>query len=125
VKNGSAIAETSSSTVPGPGSGKSGVEVLNNALQKQSYHISDRAVVDGTEAKALADTVFSQKIRGFTRLEAHADGDPRIRVGSHVAMSGLGSRFDNTYVVIFARHRWDLQHGYTTFFRAECAYLGN
>ncbi len=36
----------------------------------------------------------------------------------------MSDRFDNTYYVTRACHRFDLDLGYETDFEAECAYLG-
>jgi hypothetical protein len=41
-----------------------------------------------------------------------------------VNLSGLGGRFDNSYYVTGARHRYDLRRGYETEFEAECPFLG-
>jgi hypothetical protein len=42
-----------------------------------------------------------------------------------VTISGTSRRFDNTYYVVRALHRFDLARGYETEIEAECAYLGN
>src|SRR6266571_2189175 len=60
--------------------------------------------------------------RGTVDLEMHED---LRRVGTHVNVAGLGDRFDNTYYVVEARHRYGVPTpGYVTDFRAECAYWG-
>jgi phage protein D len=57
-------------------------------------------------------------------VEGTAEGNPQIRVGTHVELTGLGDRFSNTYYVTRACHRYDLANGYETDFEAECAYWG-
>jgi uncharacterized protein len=68
--------------------------------------------------------VFDQRARGFVRAEGTATGHPSIRVGTHLQLSGVSRRFENTYYVTSTHHRYDLQEGYKTDFKAECASLG-
>jgi len=65
------------------------------------------------------------RARRLEQLEGITEGNPRLRVGSHVAISGVEARFENTYYVTRASHRFDLREGYRTEFSAECAYLRN
>ena len=53
-----------------------------------------------------------------------AEGNPSIRVGTHVRLTGLSRRFNNTYYVTRCCHRFDLERGYETDFVAESAFLG-
>jgi len=53
-----------------------------------------------------------------------AEGNPLLRVGSYLTLSGLGPRFSNTYYTTSTVHRFDSAAGYRTEFTAECAYLG-
>ena len=59
------------------------------------------------------------------RVDATAQGDPSLRVGTHVTIAGVNPFFENTYCVTEATHRFDLERGYQTEFLAEGAYLGN
>ncbi len=107
-----------------PGRGRSGAELLRQALGERVEHIGQVAVTSDEEAQALAEAVFNRRARAFVTAEGTADGHPAIRVGSHVALRGLSSRFENTYFVVACHHRYDVQQGYVTDFRAECAWLG-
>ena len=53
-----------------------------------------------------------------------AEGNPALRVGSYLTLTGLGPRFSNTYYATATVHRFDTEKGYETEFTAECAYLG-
>ena len=108
----------------GPGEGSSGSEWLGRASIERSEHIGHVAVRTQAEAQAAADSVFDQRARRFVCLEGTADGNPAIRVGTHVTISGVGPRFSNTYYVTRVSHRYDLEVGYRTQFDAECAYWG-
>lgn len=108
----------------GPGSGTSGKDWLNRALQERSEHLGHLAVATTTEAQAVANAAFDQRARRFVCINGEAEGNAQLRVGTHVAISGLSPRFDNTYYVVQACHRYDVQAGYRTEFRGECAWLG-
>src|SRR5690606_887956 len=105
-----------------PGSGRSGASLLADKLASRSEHIGHPVVTTQAEAQALVDSVFDQRARRFVRLQGTAEGNPRIRVGTHVHVRGVSPRFDNVYYVVFACHRFDMDRGYETEFEAECAY---
>jgi uncharacterized protein len=108
----------------GPGAGTTGADVLRDALGDRAHHLGHLAVTTEAEARALAEAAFDARARRFVCLEGAAEGNPALRVGTHVALTGLGPRFDNTYYVVLACHRFDQTRGYETTFEAECAYWG-
>ena len=67
---------------------------------------------------------FAQRLRRFLVAYGVSEGNPNLRVGSHLKLVGLGPRFDNTYYTSATAHRFDTTRGYETEFTAECAYLG-
>lgn len=107
-----------------PGAGKKGFQYLEQGFGKRSEHYTGLAVATNEEAQALADALFRSRARRFVVADASAEGNPRIRVGVWVTLSGLG-RYDNTYYVTEAVHRYDQLRGYETDFRAECACFGD
>lgn len=117
------VSATSTGAHPGPGNGRRGAQVLEEAIGPRSEHAGHLAVTSDAEARALADAAFDQRARRFVAVQATAEGNPALRVGAHVKLRGLSQRFDNTYYVVFARHRFDQQRGYETEFEAECAAL--
>ncbi len=108
----------------GPGSGRSGAEILRDALGERAEHLAHRSALDGEEAQALVDAAFDQAARSFVCLEGTLEGNSGVRLGTHLTVEGLGARFDNTYYVREVRHRYDLERGFETDFEAECAWLG-
>jgi phage protein D len=125
AEQGERVSATSRGVNLGPGSGRTGAKILEDALGERSEHIGHLAATSNDEATALADAMFDQRARSFVRLEGTAEGNPGLRVGTHVTISGISPRFDNTYYVTRACHRFNLRQGYRTEFNAECAYLGN
>lgn len=108
----------------GPGSGSTGARLLADSFAGRKEHLSHVNVFNEAEAQALVNAGYSQRARKFVCAEGVAVGNPGIRVGSHLALQGLGPRFENTYYVTKVRHHYDLQQGYRTIFQAECAYFG-
>jgi len=122
AKQGQAISGTSTGQNAGPGSGQKGSAALG-AVAPRSEHIGHFAATTASEAQALADAAFDHYERQFLVATGTAEGNPGIRVGTNLKLTGLGPRFSNTYYVTEATHRFD-QEGYQTEFRAECAFLG-
>jgi phage protein D len=108
----------------GPGRGRTGADLLPDALARRSHQIGHVTAATDDEAIALADAAFDERQRRFVTVDATAEGNPAIRVGTHVTLAGLGPRFSNTYYVTRCRHRFDLKLGYETDFTGECAFLG-
>lgn len=125
AKDGVAVkAEATAGAHLGPGSGKDGAAVLRDAFGERSEHIGHFAVSTDDEAAALTAAAFDQRARRFVRIDGTAEGNARLRVGCHVAISGLGAPYDNTYYVVLSRHLYDVREGYRTDFVGECAYFG-
>jgi phage protein D len=118
------VSGRSSGANPGPGSGRRGPDVLRQALGERSEHLGEIPATTDEEARAIAAAAFDQRARRFVCVEGTAEGNPALRVGTHVTLQGLGRRYDNTYYVVRACHRYDLARGYETDFEAECAFLG-
>jgi len=115
--------EAGSGTHLGPGSGRNGKSVLEDALKSRSEHIGHVAVATDSEAQAVAEAAFDLRARRFVRAEGTTEGNAQLRVGTNVTLTGISPQFDNTYYVVRACHLYDLQTGYRTEFSAECAFL--
>ena len=118
-------AELRDGTNLGPGTGRKGSEVLQEALGDRPDNVGHLAVGSQDEAQALAEAAFDRRARRFVRATGVTEGNPGLRVGVHLRITGLGARFDNEYYVASTRHRFDLAEGYRTEFTAECAYVGD
>lgn len=124
--DGSAVSgQASSVTNAGPGAGKDGVAWAQDVFGARSEHLARLAVSSDDEARAVAEAALDQRARRFVRADGLAEGNPRLRVGTQVRLSGIATQFDNTYTVTQATHLYDTRQGYRTEFRAECAFLGS
>jgi len=122
---GARITGRSSGAHQGPGRGRTGAELLSSTLGRRAHQISHLAVADDTEARALAEAAFDERQRRFVTARGTTEGNPAVRVGTHITLAGLGPRFSNVYYVTRCRHRFDLERGYETDFTGECAFLGS
>ena len=121
---GQAVSGRSSGVNFGPGRGRRGASLLQDAIGERVEHVGQIPVTTDEEAQALADTVFDQRARSFVCAEGSAAGHPSIRVGSHLQLRGVSPRFENTYYVVSTHHRYDVMQGYMTDFKAESSALG-
>jgi len=109
----------------GPGQGRKGAEYLQEHFARRSEHVAEAAPADQAEAQAIADAMLAARQRRFVSVEGRVTGDPALRVGTVVEITGVGPRFENAYYVTHAQHRFHRAgDGYVTEFRAECAYFG-
>ncbi len=118
------VTASSQGIAAGLGTGRKGAQLLQEAIGDRIHHIGHLEVSSEAEAQALADTAFDERARRFVVVEGTAEGNPALRMGSYLSLTGLGERFDNSYYVIRACHRFDLMRGYETDFEAECAFWG-
>lgn len=121
---GQRISSRSTGFQQGPGSGRWGGDLLSSSLGRRTHQIGHLAVTTDDEARALADATFDERQRRFVTARGTAEGNPAIRAGTHVRLTGLSPRFSNTYYVTHCCHRFDRERGYETDFTAESAFLG-
>jgi len=121
---GERVSATAAHWEKGPGTGRQGPDLLRESFGDRPDHHGQQDALTQAEADKLANALAGQRARRFVRVDASAQGDPTIRVGTHVAINGVNPFFVNTYVVTDATHRFDLRNGYQTDFLAQCAYLG-
>lgn len=121
---GERISATSTGANHGPGEGRNGAQLMSETLGERNEHVGHILVSTDEEAQSLADSVFDQRARRFVCAHGCAEGNPGLRVGTHVRLAGVSHRFENTYYVVSASHRFDVKSGYQTHFKAESYYLG-
>lgn len=109
----------------GEGQGHKGHEFLDEHFAPRSEHIGEIAVANQDDGQAIADAMHSARQRRFVSAQGTITGDPELRVGTLIDVTGVGPRFENTYYITHAQHRFSREGGgYTTDFRAECAFWG-
>lgn len=122
---GSALQGSSRGAALGPGSGRTGQALLQSSWGERVQQTAHRLALSQSEADALAQAEFAQRARRFVRVQGQCEGNPALRVGTHLTLAEVSPRFDNTYYVTACTHRYDMQRGFETEFSAECAYFGH
>lgn len=124
VGAGSALDADGADNALGPGRGRKASTILEKKFTGRRHHCGHLAAWNQEEANALAAAIRNQRARRFVRAVGVSTGNPSLRVGTHVKLTGLGQWFSNTFYVVKARHLFDRLQGYRTEFEAECATLG-
>jgi uncharacterized protein len=108
----------------GPGTGKTGADLLGEKFSAVTMHSGRSGPITDTEADTLAQYEADRRARAFVTARGTAQGNGELRVGSWIELSGVNAQFANQYSVVRAVHRFDRRDGYQTDFEAQCAYLG-
>lgn len=104
--------------------GPAGGVLLRQAFGRRAERLVHRVPLSSGEARALAEAEYRRMARRFVRVEGIAEGDARLRAGSHVILAGLSGLFDGRYYVTDVRHTFDLENGFRSAFCAERPWLG-
>jgi phage protein D len=105
------------------GDGRSGASVLSSTLGPHEQLLAHLGPTSATSAQAMAAARYKAASRRFVVVRGESTGSPTMRVGSRVAVSGVGELFGGTYYVSEVRHRFNLDAGFRTAFTAYSARL--
>ncbi|MEQ9363919.1 MAG: hypothetical protein RIF32_06740 [Leptospirales bacterium] len=97
---------------------RSGFEYAVNGFRASPASVIDEPLVDDTDAANLAKALYRRSLRNFISGEGASVGDPRIRAGRTIRLTGLGSKFSGVYYVVSSRHHFTSQ-GYETTFKVR------
>ena len=75
-----------------------------SAFDGAKIHIATEPVKSQGEGKALAQALLDKLANGYVAAEGVTDGNPEIKAGAKVSVSGVGQRFSGTYRVAAATH---------------------
>ncbi|HEY1480386.1 MAG TPA: VgrG-related protein [Gaiellales bacterium] len=91
------------------------------------YVVDDRPLSDASEVQRVADSVAEQIGSAFAEADGIADGNPLLRAGTAINVSGVGHPFEGQYTITATRHVIGAR-GYRTHFtvsgRQERSLLG-
>ncbi len=102
-----------------------GATVLEQAIGPFKQRIVHSVPLTSDEATHMAEARYRERARRFITGTGLADGNPKIRVGTFVTLSGLGKLFDGKYYIVRATHTYDLTNGYRTEFDVERPGIGS
>jgi phage protein D len=75
-----------------------------SAFNGAKIHIATEPVKSQSEGTALAQALLDKLANGYIAAEGVCDGNPDIKAGSKVSVSGVGQKFSGTYRVAAATH---------------------
>jgi uncharacterized protein involved in type VI secretion and phage assembly len=81
-----------------------GRDDVAKAFDGAKVHVATEPVKTSSEGKALAQALLDKLANGYIAAEGTTDGNPKIRAGCKVKVSGVGERFGGTYRVATASH---------------------
>jgi len=97
-------------------------ETIKNAFDGASVHIATEPVESHAEAQAVAQALLDKLANGYVAAEGVCDGNPRIRAGSTIDVTGVGQKFSGTYRVAAATHLLRGGGTYETRFASDTAH---
>jgi uncharacterized protein involved in type VI secretion and phage assembly len=74
------------------------------AFDGATVHVATEPVASEAEGRVLAQALLDRLANGYVAAEGIAPGNPRIRAGTAVQVSGVGSSFSGTYRVAMSTH---------------------
>lgn len=86
------------------------------AAHAGEWTIAEHTVLDQQEASVLARSIAERQANAWLQAEGVTRGDPRLRAGSQVSLSGVGKRFGGTYTLTSTTHVLRGGRGYETYF---------
>jgi phage protein D len=104
--------------------GTSGSEILQSSFGRRRETMVHLTPSTAEEADTLANAYFRKMARRFVCGRGIAEGDGRLRAGTHVTLEGIGSLFNGSYYVNEVQHMFTPTEGYQTGFMVERADLG-
>ncbi len=77
---------------------------VKSAFDGDAMHVATEPVKSQSEATALAQALLDKLANGYIAAEGVCDGNPAIKAGAALHVSGLGSKFSGMYRVAAAMH---------------------
>jgi phage protein D len=74
------------------------------AFEEQKTHIATEPVKSQAEGTSVAQAKLDRLANAYVAIEASTDGNPKIRAGATVKISGVGQQFSGTYPVTHSVH---------------------
>ncbi|MAS32889.1 MAG: hypothetical protein CL610_02705 [Anaerolineaceae bacterium] len=102
----------------------SGSAVLDSSFEARPQTIVHRVPLTTEEARVMAEASYRARARRFVTGTGLADGNPALRVGKAVDLSGLGGLFDGAYYITRVCHRFDGASGFRSEFDVERPGIG-
>ncbi len=94
-------------TKSGSGSSQKSAFEISTAVGSSVTKVINDSVLDDEEAEILAKARYNEIAQRFITGEGSCAGNPAIRAGKTIEITGVGSRFSGVYYVTSSRHVWE------------------
>jgi phage protein D len=119
-----AITAQVTTSTAAPRIGASPDDARQRAFGSASALVDDRPIASSAEAQALAQAALDQATGSFVRADGTITGDPALRAGGTVEITGVGQRLSGSYYVTSTVHSFGGQRGYETAFSVRGPFTG-
>ena len=100
---------------------KIGIErqTISKAFDGASLHIATEPVASHAEGQAVAQALLDKLANAYVIAEGVCDGNPQIKAGTAIEVTGVGQNFSGTYRIAAATHVLRGGNRYETRFATE------
>jgi phage protein D/phage baseplate assembly protein gpV len=91
-------------------------DTVVGALRGGTLRVANRPVGSQEEADTLAKSLANRVANAYVEAEGVANGNPAVRAGGKVKISGVGKRYGGTYTLTSTTHIFKGARGYRTKF---------
>lgn len=92
---------------------------ISNKFPSSSVQTTDLVLDSSGTAKKLAAAESQILLERFIEGWGSSGGNPRLRAGVNIKLTGVGDRFSGTYYITGSTHSYDQDQGYKTTFRVR------
>lgn len=100
------------------GGKESGYKIAKAGFGNTKIAVTQELVMDQTEAGNIAKVKYNSLLKNFIKGEGSCLGNPQIRAGTTIELTGLGDRFSGIYYVVSTLHSIN-DDGYKTTFKVK------
>jgi uncharacterized protein involved in type VI secretion and phage assembly len=97
---------------------KTGSSLAKQAWGEATHFITDHPVDTQGVAENLAQATLDDLAASFVHATGRCNGDPKLRAGGQIKVTGVGNRFKGTYYLTAVEHRVSAADGHITSFTA-------
>jgi phage protein D/phage baseplate assembly protein gpV len=97
-------------------------QTIREAFDGASVHIATEPVASHAEAEAIAQALLDKLANAYIAADGVCDGNPQIKAGTAVEITGVGQKFSGTYRIAAATHVLRGGSTYETRFATEAAH---
>jgi phage protein D len=79
-------------------------DAVASKFDKSSIHIATEPVKSQSEGQAVAQALLDTLANGYIAAEGVCDGNPSVKAGAAIKVTGIGDKYSGTYRVAAATH---------------------